>query len=145
MFYDQEIQPTNAYHPGRETLDTGEHTLTVQSAREDADINIIVKRMTRTGLVPNSARVPTQGDFSEQVTDYHTAMNMVRTANTEFMKLPAKIRSRFQNDPQELITYLSDPLNLEESYKLGLRVKPPVTEPEPPIKVEVVPPPTPST
>lgn len=128
MFFGEEIQPTNQYHPGRQVLFTGDQSRTVQSAREDADINVIVRRMTRTGMVPTSVRVPTAGDFSEQVTDYHTAMNMLRTADSEFSKLPAKVRSRFSNSPQQLMDFLADPQNNEESYKLGLRVKPAVVE-----------------
>lgn len=130
MFFGEEIQPTNKYHPGRTVVITGDESRTVQSAREDADINVIVRRMTRTGMVPTSARVPTAGDFSEQVVDYHTAMNMLRTAQNEFMKMPARIRSRFSNDPQNFMDFMHDPANMQESYNLGLRVKPQVVEPE---------------
>lgn len=138
MFFNQEIQPSNKYHPGRKTFYSEDPGRTVQSAREDADINVIVKRMRRTGVVPTGARVPMSGDFSEQVTDYHTAVNMLRTAQDEFSKLPAKVRARFSNDPQELMDFLADPQNIEESYNLGLRVKPVVSEEPAPVRVTVV-------
>jgi len=144
MFFDTGEIPVNT-HPGRVKVHTGDQTRTVQSAREDADINVIVRRMMRTGNMPINARVPTAGDFSAQVTDYHTAMNMLRTAQDEFYKLPSRVRSRFQNDPQELMDFLADPQNNDESYKLGLRIKPRVEEPEAPIKVEVVSAAAPST
>lgn len=131
MFFETGEAVSNKTHPGRQVWTSAKPTLTIQSAKPDSDINLIVKRMAKTGTMPITARVPTQGDFSEQVRDYHTAMNMIRTAQQEFNKLPAKIRGRFENDPQQLMDYLSDPENTEESYKLGLRVKPPVVEPEP--------------
>lgn len=144
MFFLTGEIPNNIGHPGRKSLYIPPETKTIQSAREDADINVIVSRMRRTGVLPTTARVPTAGDFSEQVTDYHTAMNMVINARNEFNKLPPKLRSRFSNDPQQLMDYLTDPQNNEESYKLGLRTKPPV-EPEPaPIKVEVIAPAAPA-
>lgn len=117
---------SNRSHPGREAtrIHTGDNTPVSQAAKDDADIKVIVKRMVRTGQLPTAARVPTAGDFSEQVTDYHTAMNMVREADVQFSRLPAAIRSRFANDPQYLMDFLSDPQNNEESYKLGLRVRP---------------------
>lgn len=130
--------PTNKNHPGRKAIHTGDQSKTVQSARDDADINVIVKRMARTGVMPTTARVPTQGDFTDQVTNYHTAINLIRTAEMEFLKLPAKIRSKFKNDPQNLMDFLVDPQNNEESYKLGLRIKPP-EKPEPEVmKVRIV-------
>lgn len=129
---------SNKAHPGRQTLSTGDETRTVGSAKDDSDINIIVKRMSRTGgMVMVPPRVPTAGDFSEQVTDYHTAMNMLRTAQDEFAKLDPKVRYRFGNDPQKLMDFMADPQNNEESYKLGLRVKPKVVVEEP-IEVRVV-------
>lgn len=120
---------SNKSHPARKVIHTGDQTKVVQSAKADSDINVIVSRMVRNGGMTISARVPTAGDFSEQVTDYHTAMNMLRTANDEFMKLSPKIRSKFANDPQRLMDYLADPKNDEESYELGLRTRKPAPEP----------------
>lgn len=46
-------------------------TRAVQSQKEDADINTIVRNFGITGKAPISARVPTYGDF-EGVDDYQT-------------------------------------------------------------------------
>lgn len=50
-------------------------------------------------------------------------------AENSFNMLPSEIRNRFQNDPGQLIGYLSDEKNNEEAYKLGLKIRPKPPEP----------------
>ena len=71
--------------------------------------------------MPQGLRVPTFGDFTG-VQDYRSAMEAVRAANNAFMDLPANIRSRFNNDPQQYIEFFNDPKNKDEATKLGLLV-----------------------
>lgn len=59
------------------------------------------------------------GDFSEEL-DFHTAQNMVIAAQEAFMTIPAEIRSRFNNDPGQLMTWLNDKNNIDEAIRLGL-------------------------
>jgi hypothetical protein len=44
-------------------------------------------------------------------------------ANDAFMTLPAELRYKFNNDPQNFISYLQDPKNDEEAIKYGFKVK----------------------
>lgn len=112
-----------------------EETLTVQSERDDADINVLVKRFGLLGVMPESPRVPMYGDFTE-INDYRSALEIVRLADSAFMELTPEVRSRFENDPQKLMEFVSDDANIEEARKLGLLRK---DDPVPlPIKVEVV-------
>jgi phage internal scaffolding protein len=102
-------------------LECLEPTLAQQHARDECDINTIVRRFGLTGELPNNVRVPRYGDFTG-VSDYQTAMNMVMEANAAFMQLPAEVRSRFNNDPGALVDFISDDSNRAEAEKLGLVV-----------------------
>jgi len=101
-------------------------SLAQQHQKEESDINNIVARFGLTGELPFADRQPRYGDFSA-VTDYHSAMNAVRSASEDFMSLPADLRARFHNDPAELIEFLSLDANRDEAIKLGL-VNPPITD-----------------
>lgn len=117
--------------PSRYTIDFS-HSVnkTVQSGKDDSDINVIVRRFKLSGQLPPVKAEPFYGDFSE-VEDYHSAMNKILEARSAFMELPAETRKRFSNDPQELIDYLNNPeLDREEARKLGLLL-PEVAAPEP--------------
>lgn len=107
----------------------------VQSAKDDADINVIVRRFGVTGSMAVPNLQPFYGDFSE-VEDYHTALNRVLEADAAFMQLDAQVRKRFDNDPGKLMEFLDDPNNYDEAEKLGL-LKPKPIDPAP-MKVEVV-------
>lgn len=115
-----------------------ERTLAVQAGAEQLDINWIVDNYMKSGLVPQIQVPPLVGDFSETVTDYQTALNLIVAADRAFMAQPAKIRNRFNNDPAEFVAFCSDPENAEELYKMGLAERPPVVVEPPPMKVEVV-------
>lgn len=101
-----------------------EDTRTQESFAVECDINEIVRRFGLTGSVPENFRIPMSGDFTG-VSDFHTAMNMVTAAQGAFESLPAELRSRFGNDPAQLIAFLEDGSNREEAVKLGLVNKPP--------------------
>lgn len=47
------------------------------------------------------------------------------------MDLPAKVRSRFENDPQKFLEFCSDPKNRDEAVSLGLIMSAPASAPDP--------------
>lgn len=96
-------------------------SLAQQQFREDSDINTIVKRFNLTGEIPQGVNVPRYGDFAS-VYDYHSAMNLVRSADSAFMQMPADVRARFGNDAGAFVDFVSDPANAAEAEKLGLTV-----------------------
>lgn len=102
---------------------------TVQSGKDDADINVIVRRFGLTGQMKAANVEPFYGDFSG-VDDYQSAMNMLVRAQRAFDELPASVRNRFANDPANLIRFVNDDANLEEARKLGL-LRPQEAPPEP--------------
>ena len=94
-------------------------SLTQQHFKDECDINNILRQFNVTGLLPENTLSPRYGDFTG-IGDYHTALNRVIAAEDEFMALPAQIRSRFDNDPANLIEFLENSDNKDEAIKLGL-------------------------
>nr|QJB18940.1 MAG: internal scaffolding protein [Microvirus sp.] len=96
-----------------------EPSLAQQQFKDECDINNILRQFNVTGLLPESPLSPRYGDFTG-IVDYHSALNAVMAAEDGFMSLPANIRDRFQNDPAQLIDFLSDEKNKQEAIKLGI-------------------------
>lgn len=95
-------------------------SLTKQSFKDECDVNFILAKYERTGLVDHISRF--QGDYSDvtDTVDLHTALNIVRDANDAFASLPSNIRKRFNNDPAHFMDFVSDPENRDEMISLGL-------------------------
>lgn len=115
----------------RTGISCGEPTRTQQNFKDECDINVIMERFGKTGQVPANMRIPTYEDFTG-VSDFHSAMNAVREASENFMELPAKVRARFDNDPQLFLEFVSNDANRSEAEALGL-VPPPPAAPEIPL------------
>lgn len=116
-------------------LSCPELTLAQQNFKDECDINHIVRQFGLTGELPGKPMSPQYGDFTG-VLDYHSAVNAVLAAQDDFMELPAQLRSRFNNDPAQLIDFLNNDENREEATKLGLVAAKPISEPsETPIAV----------
>jgi len=107
-------------------------SLTQQQFRDESDINNIVDRFMKTGHLPDPVSMPQYVDY-EGVFDFQSAMNVVRQADENFMRMDAKVRSRFHNSPQEFLEFFADPANSEEAVRLGLAVAQP--KESPPISV----------
>lgn len=105
--------------------------LTVQSYKDDSDINVLMRRFGVTGQLPVAAVQPFYGDFSEAV-DYQSALDLIREANASFDALPSEVRRRFGQDPARLMEFLQDPDNRDEAIKLGLIEAPPSVASTPP-------------
>jgi len=106
-------------------------SMTQQQFAKDADINTILAKVERTGLVPLRGGQPYYGDFTK-VSNFHTMQATVAAVMQDFMGLPADLRQRFQNDPATLLEWIADPKNLVEAVKLGLRPKEDLPPPPPP-------------
>lgn len=98
-----------------------EKSRTHQSFKAECDVNNIMKKYERTGILEHRNTFQGQyGDFTNVPNDFHEAQNAVIAAEEMFMTLPAKVRRRFQNDAGEFIDFATDPANQEEMIKLGL-------------------------
>nr|QJB19989.1 MAG: internal scaffolding protein [Microvirus sp.] len=103
-------------------------SLAQQHMKDECDINVIVERFGVTGQLPVRAIEPSYGDFSG-VSDYHTALNKIKAAEAEFMALPAKLRAKFDHDPNALLNFLENEANRDEAIELGLIDGEPVVRP----------------
>lgn len=101
--------------------------ITVQSQKNDVDINQIMKRVEKGMMLNVNSNEGRFEDISE-FDGLELAYIKVQRANEEFMNLPADLRSRFDNDPVKLIDFLSDEGNRKEAEELGL-VAPKAGEP----------------
>jgi phage internal scaffolding protein len=111
-------------------IETGEG-LTEQSHIGECDVNNIIKRYTKTGVIAHVNKMEAKyGDFT--ALDFQQAQDLVVNAKNMFGDLPAEIRARFDNEPSKMLDFLDqavlDESKMEEAVRLGLMEK---SEPEP--------------
>jgi phage internal scaffolding protein len=111
---------------------TGDPIKTEQHHAESLDLNIIAKRygINDGSIIPQAQDPRHYGDFTEAPRDYREAIDRIRTAEAAFMRLPAKLRAKFNNQPLELASWIQNPENWDEAVNLGLLQK--AAEPEAP-------------
>lgn len=115
---------------------SGDPGKTQQQFKEECDINTIIRNFGLDLPIPENFNMAQYIDLADSVTDFHTAQNIVRMAAEEFMRAPANLRTRFDNDPQKMLDFLEDGKNREEAEKLGLLNPRPEVPPAPPAVVE---------
>lgn len=95
-------------------------SLTKQSFKEECDVNNILKKFAKTGLIDHVNRFA--GDYGNytSVQDYQTSLNQIMSANEMFDSLPSKVRARFGNSPAEFLDFVGNPENIQEMISLGL-------------------------
>lgn len=94
-----------------------------QSFKNECDINHIMKKYEKTGVVEHAARYAGEyGDFTG-ASDYQEAIEKLQAADEAFMSLPATIRKRFDNSAGKYFDFVQNPANLAEMRELGLAVK----------------------
>lgn len=113
---------------------------TVQDGKDDADINVVMKRFGHGVPLPQPRGDAQYGDFTG-VSDYQTALNELIRAQEVFDALPAVVREEFDNDPAELYKAVHDESQRDRLLELGLLERPPA--PQEPMAVRVVPDPKP--
>ena len=105
---------------------SSDEVMTKQAFKAECDINTIMDRYARDGLLDHVSKYQGQyADVSAEV-DYQMALETIFRAEEAFMSLPASIRSKFDNDPQRFLEFVEDPSNRDEMVELGLRKKDPV-------------------
>jgi len=81
---------------------------TQQSFRDETDINQIMAKYQKTGIIDHvNEHGPRYGD-QPSAPDYHTAMNLVADTNSMFEELPSSVRADFDNDPSQFLDYVAD-------------------------------------
>lgn len=103
--------------PGIDFLDSP--SLTDQSQSAECDINLIMKRYIKAGMMPVRDQSALFQDVSS-APDYRRSLDIVMQAEDQFMSLDAETRKRFDNDPGAFLDFFTKPENTEEAIKLGL-------------------------
>lgn len=92
---------------------------TLQSQKDEADVNRIVRRIQQTGMTQQPTQLPTYQWF-EDIFDFQTAQNALVQANKAFATVRSDIRARFENDPQKFVEFCSKKENLDALREMGL-------------------------
>lgn len=112
----------------------GDISMTRQEMAADCDINAIMKRYEKTGMIDHVNRYQGRYEDVSNVGDYQTALGIVADAQAAFQTLPAAIRDQFENDPATFLAFVEDPANRPAMREMGLlpRDKPATPPPETP-------------
>lgn len=98
---------------------------TLQSFKDDADINCIIARFENTGVLVDPtvpvSRTPNFGDFSDLPT-YQEAQNVIIAATNAFDILSSKIRERFNNDPAAYFDFVQSLKKGSDDYAEAIRL-----------------------
>ncbi len=124
---------------------SGDKIRTKQSFKTETDINHILAKYRKTGIITADALNARQASFLNvsEIGDFQECQQVIAKAESAFMTLPALVRSRFQNDPAELLDFVKNPENRDEAILLGIIAK--TAEPEPPPEPAPAPPEPPTT
>lgn len=108
-------QPTK-----RVQLECNDKSRTKQAFANECNVNLIMKKYTKTGLVAHLAKH--KGSYGDLINslDYHESMNSLLEADQAFSSLPSGIRNEFQNDPASFLEFAQNPDNHDELIKMGL-------------------------
>lgn len=95
-------------------------SLTDQSFADECDVNVLMKRYEKTGVLPQFPdRQPFYVD-NWDMPSYQDAQNIILAADAAFMALPASVRAKFDNDPQAFADYVSDEKNSDQLREWGM-------------------------
>lgn len=92
---------------------------TKQSFAEETDINYILARYIKTGVIDHVKDHSGYADFPAPM-EYQEAMQLTIDAQLAFDELPAATRREFDNDPFKFLAFVEDPENVERMAELGL-------------------------
>lgn len=120
-------------HHKRVPARTDSRVVTKQAHKAECDINNIVRQYQRTGIVQHIRADARAGAFLQlpELVDYQEAMNTMIAAQDAFARLPAKVRLRFNNDPEQFVAAFGEPAMDAELRSLGLIVEPSTGSPAP--------------
>lgn len=84
---------------------------TKQSFKDTTDINKILKRAQKTGVIDHlSKHGATYGDFSDF--DYVGNLNMIAKGREIFDELPSEVRKEFNSSPADFFAFVNHPDNV---------------------------------
>jgi len=100
------------------TFDPAE-SMTKQSFKDECDINKIMAKFQRTGVLEHYAKhAPQYMDIPPL--DHAEALILISEAASMFEELPSSIRKKFENNPQKFLEFVDNPDNIEQLREMGL-------------------------
>nr|UXQ88014.1 MAG: internal scaffolding protein [Microvirus sp.] len=96
-----------------------EPSMTKQSFTAECDINNIMKKAQKTGVISHLNKYEAHYLDTDSIT-FHESMNIVANANSMFAELPSKTRTFFENDPAKFMDFVHNPDNQDKLYSMGL-------------------------
>lgn len=95
-------------------------SLAKQSSKDECDINIIMAKYAKTGLLEHLNEH--KGDYGnfEHTTDFLESQIIVHDAQQMFATIPAGIRKQFDNDPGQFLAFVTNDENHDEMVEMGL-------------------------
>lgn len=104
--------------------------LTDQSHKGMVDINSIMEKYRKTGMLPQfREKIPLFID-NTGIASVEEAHALVREANYLFEQIPSQVRKMMDNNPANLVDFVLNPENKEICLKYGLLEAKPVTSGE---------------
>ena len=80
-------------------------TMTKQAFKEECDVNQIMKKYQKTGVIDHVNRFGGDYGFADSG-DFHQAMSLIADAQTMFNELPSQAREHFGNDPARFLDFV---------------------------------------
>lgn len=104
----------------RVTPPPGGPSLTKQAFKGECDINNIMKKYEKNGLLDHLNTH--NGDYGNFIgyQDYHSSLNKILEAKEAFLTIPATVRAQFDNDPSLFMSFAQDEKNHDRMVELGL-------------------------
>ncbi len=97
----------------------GKISKTKQSFKDECDINNIMAKYQKTGLIDHFSANKARYGFAPAA-DFRESLEIVHEAETLFRGLPSKIRRKFEESPEKFLAFCEDPDNRSEMALLGL-------------------------
>jgi len=111
---------------------TGDPGMTRQEFADECDINTIMERYEKTGVVSHVNKAQPVYLDTSLYRGLQASMDAFKEAQQAFLALPAKVRKEFDNDAQAFVDFAVNPENVERMREWGLAapaaVKPPPVE-----------------
>jgi phage internal scaffolding protein len=105
---------------GRVQLKCNDSSRTKQHFQKECDINTIMTKYNKTGLISHVAKHQGSYDDLPNQQDYHESILEIQAANDSFNSLPSDVRNFFENDAGQFLDFVQNPNNTDEMRELGL-------------------------
>ncbi len=107
-------------------------TRTLQAHKDESDINLIMAKYIRSGVIEHGNANSQRYGFAPAV-DFREALELINEAETQFAGLPSAIRSKFDNSAEAFLAFCEQPDAVSKLVEMGVETsKPPWKQAETP-------------